>query len=88
MRNYYIGEIENDQVKACPANLVRYVITNRLSDFKASNIDGREYVVYQSELQLRHGKPLAFYKSQGGKLVRNKYRTAITQIREMFREVA
>ena len=86
--SYYIGRLRDGAVPADYNGLQRYEIRKRLGDFSASLLDGVEYVVYRSMDDLRIQKPHGFYKSQGGKLKRNKYLTAITELRELLKEVA
>lgn len=86
--SYYIAKIRNGVIPADSMGLQRYDIKRRLGDYKAPLVNDLEFVVYRGLKNLQFEKPYAFYRSQGGKLKRDKYRTAITQIREMFKEVA
>ena len=85
---YYIAKIKNGVIPADSMGLQRYDIKDRLGDYKAPLLDGCEFIVYRGWKNLAVEKPYAFYKSKGGKLKRDKYRTSITQIREMFKVVA
>jgi hypothetical protein len=85
---YYIATIRNGVIPADSMGLKRYHRKNRLGDYKAPLLDGCEFVVYRGLKNLQLEKPYAFYRSKGGKLKRDKYRTSITLIREMFKEVA
>jgi hypothetical protein len=85
---YYIATIRNGVIPADSMGLRRYHIKDRLGDYKAPLLDGCEFVVYRGLKNLQLEKPYAFYRSKGGKLKRDKYRTSITLIREMFKEVA
>ena len=85
---YYIAKIRNGVIPADHMGLQTYQIKHRLGDYKAPLLDDMEFVVYRGLKNLQFEKPYAFYKSKGGKLKRDKYRTSITQIREMFKEVA
>lgn len=86
--SYYIGRLRDGAVPADCNGLRHYEIRKRLGDFSVRLPDGVEFVVYKSESDLRIQKPHGFYKSQGGKLRRNKYLTAITELRELLKEVA
>jgi hypothetical protein len=69
-----------------------YMPLRRLSDFRNDSwrvdediIEGSKHVVYKSHRDVRRNKIHAFYTVKDGVLVRDKYRTAMYQIREMFR---
>lgn len=57
----------------------------KLGDFSSRERDGDAMVVFTSFEKFERNQPHAFYVVQDGVLKRNKYRTAMHQIREMFR---
>lgn len=64
-----------------------YRVLKRLGDFSNTSwiIEGSKHVAYKSHSDLRRNKVHAFYTVENGHLKRDKYRTAMHQIREMFR---
>ena len=83
---YYLANYEEERAPSIYKHL------KRLSDFRISsrrvvfeNIEGSKYAVYKSHRDVRLNKVHAFYTVKDGVLVRDKYRTAMYQIREMFR---
>jgi hypothetical protein len=57
----------------------------KLGDFSDIERDGSTMVVFTSFEKFERNKPHAFYVVQDGVLKRNKYRTAMHQIKEMFK---
>lgn len=78
---YYLANYEEHRAPSTYKHL------KRLSDFRNSSrrIEGSKHVVYKCHRDVRLNKIHAFYTVKDGALVRDKYRTAMHQIREMFR---
>jgi len=78
---YYLAKYEERNAPLTYKNL------KRLSDFRNSSwrVEGSKHVVYKSHRDVRLNKVHAFYTVKDGCLVRDKYRTAMHQIREMFK---
>lgn len=79
--SYFIANL-NTQEERPPL----YRKLRRLSDFQNTSwvIEGSHHVAFKSHSDLRRNKIHAFYTVQNGSLRRDKYRTAMHQIREMF----
>ena len=78
---YYLANYEEHRAPKTYKNL------KRLSDYrnKDQRIEGSKHVVYKCHRDVRLNKIHAFYTVKNGCLVRDKYRTAMHQIREMFK---
>lgn len=78
---YYLANYEEHRAPSTYKHL------KRLSDFRNTSwrVEGSKHVVYKCHRDVRLNKVHAFYTVKDGVLVRDKYRTAMYQIREMFR---
>jgi hypothetical protein len=77
--SYFVANLTDSQPKT-------YRVLKRLGDFRYASwvIEGSHHVAFKSHSDLRRNKVHAFYTVQDGILRRDKYRTAMHQIREMF----
>jgi len=82
---YFITKLNGDRVPS-RYGLVHYVSLSRLCDYSYPNVkDGISYLVYKSELDRSDGKAHGVYVTEGGKLVRDKRRSALRKIHDLFR---
>ena len=59
-------------------------LTHSLSAFQTLEDDGQEFIVYTSIKNVCKDKPYAFYRADGGKLRRNKYKSSMYKIKQML----
>lgn len=82
---YFISKINGDRVP-CRHGLVHYIRLRRLSDYSYPNVkDGISYLVYKGDLDRSDGKAHGVYLTKDGKLVRDKRRSALRKIHDLFR---
>jgi hypothetical protein len=82
---YFITKLNGDRVPS-RYGLVHYQHIARLSDYNHPNVkDGISYLVYKSDLDRSDGKAHGIYVTDGGKLIRDKRRSALRKIHDLFR---
>jgi len=82
---YFITKINGDRVPS-KHGLIHYVSLSKLSDFRYPNVrDGISYLVYKGYLDRSDGKAHGIYVTKDGKLIRDKRRSALRKIHDLFR---
>ena len=80
--SYFIASADDHPY---PFAHAQFQCVQKLGDFSSRERDGDAMVVFTSFEKFERNKPHAFYVVQDGVLKRNKYRTAMHQIKEMFK---